>query len=43
MEMRHLEVTAVEEVLGQVAPEVRALNDLELALVGGGIADPVFA
>lgn len=40
MEHSKVEVEAVETVVARVEePEVRMLNDLQLALVGGGIGD----
>jgi hypothetical protein len=39
MEFRENEVQAVEEVI--VKSEVQQLNDLQLALIGGGIGETV--
>ena len=42
MKHTHLEITAVEKALNDVADEqVSELDDLQLALVGGGSGDPI--
>ena len=44
MEMNQIEVTALEKAADQVAEtNVAELNDLQLALVGGGIAIVIVA
>jgi hypothetical protein len=44
MEFTKNEVVAIEEAVSQAAElEVRELNDLQLAMVGGGCADVSFA
>lgn len=44
MEIAKLEMTAIEEVMQDVATcDARELNELQLALAGGGFADPIFA
>ena len=43
MEFNQAEVNVVERTVNEIAEtEVRNLKDLQLALVGGGIADPLF-
>ena len=44
MEIMKTEVEAIEQAIVEAnTSEVRVLNDLQLALVGGGIGDVVFA
>ena len=44
MEFTKIEMTAVEETTQEVARnEIRELSELQLALIGGGIADVVVA
>jgi hypothetical protein len=44
MEFAKTELTLVEEATREaVQNDVRELNDLQLALVGGGIGDVIFA
>ena len=44
MEVAKIEVAAIEEVITQAnGIEVRLLNDLQLALVGGGIGEVIVA
>ncbi len=39
-----MEIAAIEEVVKNANEDMlRELNDLQLALVGGGSADPIFA
>ena len=43
MELIKVEVEAVKQVVLEMEKsDVRALDDLQLALVGGGIGDPVW-
>ena len=44
MEVARVEVAAIEEIMTQANEiEVRQLNDLQLALVGGGIGEVIVA
>jgi hypothetical protein len=44
MEVAKIEVTAIEEVIIQANEiEFRQLNDLQLALIGGGIGEVIVA
>lgn len=44
MEVVKIEVAAIEEIIKQAnGIEVRQLNDLQLALVGGGIGEVIVA
>ena len=44
MEFTKVEVNVIEQIVNQATEiEVRELNELQLALVGGGIGDVVFA
>ena len=44
MEVIKIEVAAIEEIINQANEiEVRQLNDLQLALVGGGIGEVIVA
>lgn len=44
MQFTSAEVKAIEMAVGEdVEKEMPDLNEFQLALVGGGIADPVFA
>ena len=43
METTNIEVKAVEKIVAEVVEsQFRELNDVQLAFVGGGIADPLF-
>ena len=41
MELNRIEVAAVEEAVDQAEAQLRELNDLQLALVGGGSGDTI--
>lgn len=42
MELTNLEVAAVQKTIAEVTEEhLNELRELQLALVGGGIADPI--
>ena len=44
MEVAKIEVAAIEEIIIQAnGIEIRQLNDLQLALVGGGIGEVIVA
>lgn len=44
MELIHIEVNATEESVNEIPQkDMWDLTELQLALIGGGIADPVFA
>ncbi len=43
MDRAVMEIAAVEEILKNASEEtVRELNELQLAIVGGGAADPIY-
>ena len=43
MELTKIEVAAIEKTVTEVAEcQIRDLNELQLALVGGGIGDVIF-
>ena len=42
MEMTQAEVVRIDEKILEQAGEIRALGEHHLAIVGGGIADPLF-
>lgn len=43
METTNIEVKAVEKIVAEIAEsQFRELKDVQLAFVGGGIADPLF-
>ena len=42
MEVVKVEVAAIEEIINQ-ANEIRQLNELQLALIGGGIGEVIVA
>jgi hypothetical protein len=41
--MNTIEMKAVEQTQANDVNELRELTDLQLAAIGGGIADPIFA
>ncbi len=42
MEMTQAEVVRIEEQIVEADSEIRSLGEHHLAIVGGGIADPLF-
>jgi len=42
MEFAKMELSAVEEVADQTQCEIKELNELQLALIGGGCGEVVF-